>query len=363
MQFTDQDKLKLGKVEGVSGEVVWHSPSNLAIIKYWGKHGTQLPNNPSISLTLTNAVSKTKVKYSGRERYDGQPSVDFTFEGEKNEKFKNRIVSYLESIKTYVPFVDQLHFDISSENTFPHSSGIASSASAMSALALCLCTIEHTLFDSLKDNKDYERKASFLARLGSGSACRSIFDSWAVWGRTGDVPESSDEYAIGVKEMVHPIFHTLHDDIFILSKNEKSVSSSAGHALMDTNPYADIRYQEAKRNMYNVLNALRTGDVERFGSIAEKEAMSLHALMMVSNPSYILMEPNTVEMIRRIRNYRAESNLPVYFSLDAGPNIHLLYPDNVAEQLAGFIESELRPLCVDGLVIKDQVGLGPLQVE
>lgn len=359
----DNSHLRLGDTSSVNGKVAWNSPSNLAIIKYWGKHGIQLPRNASISLTLTNAVSKTTVSYSGRQSYDGNIDVDFSFEGTQNEKFKERIQKYLFSIKEHVPFVEQLHFDIKSENTFPHSSGIASSASAMSALALSICTIEHDLFKSLEDLKDFERKASFLARLGSGSASRSIFDSWSMWGKHGEVEESSDDYAIGMKDYVHEVFHTLHDDIFILSSAEKAVSSSAGHQLMDSNPYADLRYNEAKRQMFYVLEALRNGDMERFGHIAEQEAMSLHALMMVSNPSYILMEPNTVQMIKKIRAHRKDTGIPVYFSLDAGPNIHLLYPDSASDQLSEFIENELTPLCVDGKVIKDQVGPGPLQTE
>lgn len=359
----EYSKLRLGSTKEVQGKVTWHSPSNLAIIKYWGKHGFQLPRNPSISMTLTNAISKTSVTYKGRENYAGTADVNFIFEGEENEKFEKRVQKYFDDIKPYVPFIEQFHFDIESENTFPHSSGIASSASAMSALALCICSIEDELFGTLKEIDAFERKASLLARLGSGSASRSIFEGWAVWGKTGDVPGSSDEYAIGVLEKVHPIFKTLHDDIFILSSAEKSVSSSAGHELMDTNPYANVRYDEAKRQLFYLLQAMEKGDIKRFGSIAEQEAMSLHALMMASNPSYILMEPNTLEMIKKIRKYRSETGKHVYFSLDAGPNIHLLYPDDIAVELMPFIENELKPLCVDGLIIKDQVGPGPIQID
>ena len=233
----------------------------------------------------------------------------------------------------------------------------------MSALALCICSIEHEIFNSLEEDDLFENKASYLARLGSGSASRSIFDSWSVWGKTGDVEGSSDVYAIGVKDQVHETFNSLHDDIFILSAKEKSVSSTAGHALMDTNPYAETRYKEAKRQMFYLMEALRNGDIHRFGKIAEQEAMSLHALMMASNPSYILMEPNTVKMIKLIREFRSDTEVPVFFSLDAGPNIHLLYPDSAVDSLESFIENDLRPLCVDGQVIKDMVGPGPLQID
>lgn len=353
--------LLLSDKQDINGKVAWNSPSNLAIIKYWGKHGVQLPKNPSISLTLSNAISKTEVSYKRRGQYDGSVDVNFEFEGKSNPKFETRIKSYLNSIKTFVPFVHQLSFDIKSENTFPHSSGIASSASAMSALALCICSIEHELFKTLPKDDDFERKASHLARLGSGSASRSIFDSWALWGKIGEIPESSDEYAIGIKDKVHDIFKTLHDDIFILSKKEKSVSSTAGHQLMETNPYAEVRYNDAKSKLFSLINVLRQGDIEQFGTIAEQEALSLHALMMASNPSYILMEPNTIAMIKKIRAFRDEQQLPVYFSLDAGPNIHLLYPDEIKESLSSFIEEQLKPLCVDNIVIPDQVGPGPVQ--
>ncbi len=356
-------ELRLENSSNAKGKVTWHSPSNLAIIKYWGKHGIQLPKNPSISMTLTNAVSKTTVEYSQRGSYDGGIEVNFQFEGSDNPKFKERIQKYLASIKPYVPFIEQLHFDISSENTFPHSSGIASSASAMSAFALCLCSIEDTLFNSLNEISDFERKASMLARLGSGSASRSIFDSWAVWGKTGDVEGSSDEYAIPVKDQIHPIFHNLHDDILIVSSSEKSVSSTAGHALMDTNPYAKLRYDEARRQMFYLLEALKRGDLERFGHIAEQEALSLHALMMVSNPSYVLMEPNTLSILKKVRAFRKETGLHLYLSLDAGPNAHLLYPDNESEACSAFIESDLKQFTVNGQIIKDKVGPGPIQID
>ncbi len=359
----ENNQLRIGDTTNINGKVIWNSPSNLAIIKYWGKYGQQFPKNPSISMTLTNSLTKTEVLYSARSVYDGNIDVDFLFEGKENPKFKERIKQYLLSIKEYVPFIDQLHFQIKSENTFPHSSGIASSASSMSALALCICSIEEKFFKTLKSNEDFERKASLLARLGSGSASRSIFNSWALWGKSGDVQGSSDEYAIEMNDHVHEIFKNLHDDIFILSKNEKSVSSTAGHSLMETNPYAEVRYSEARRQLFYLLDALRQGDIERFGSIAEQEALSLHALMMVSNPSYILMEPNTVKMIRKIRAYRKESGLPVYFSLDAGPNIHLLYPDHIKNDIIDFIDQELKPMCINQMMINDQVGPGPIQIE
>ncbi|MEL7422968.1 MAG: diphosphomevalonate decarboxylase, partial [Bacteroidota bacterium] len=100
-----------------------------------------------------------------------------------------------------------------------------------------------------------------------------------------------------------------------------------------------------------------------FGKITESEALTLHALMMTSNPPYLLMEPNSIAAIRKVQAFRADTGHPLYFTLDAGPNLHLLYPDDVAEPVKQFIRTELTPLCQDGLYIADRCGAGPEKLE
>lgn len=341
------------------GQIVWRSPSNLAIIKYWGKHGVQLPRNPSLSFTLSASCTDTALAYEMREDAGNGIALEFLFQGAENEAFKAKTLAFLESLLPQFPFLKQLHLKIQTGNSFPHSAGIASSASGMSALALCLCSLEDALFGTLQDAEAFDRKASYLARLGSGSACRSIFPYASVWGATSSVPGSSDEYGVPAEDLLHPTFKDFHDDILIVSQREKSVSSRAGHALMDGNPYAEPRYAQARARLTQLLGALRSGDLEAFGKIAEDEALTLHALMMCSNPSYMLMEPGTVALIQKIRAYRAETKHPVYFSLDAGPNIHLLYPGSIVAEVRGWIEEELKEHCVDGWFIQDWVGEGP----
>ncbi len=345
-----------------AGSVTWRSPSNLALIKYWGKHGRQLPRNPSISLTLDTAYTETTLEYRPKLGVDEGLSLDFYFEGKENEAFKAKVLSFLESITDIFPFLRQLELTIRSTNSFPHSAGIASSASSMSALALCLCSLEDDLLGSLADDLEFRKKASFVARLGSGSACRSIYETMAAWGETGDIEGSSDLYAVPFVEELNPVFKTFHDTILIASKSEKSVSSRAGHALMEGNIYAANRYLQAKQRMLRLLEALKTGDLNLFGQITENEALTLHALMMTSHPSYILMKPATLSMIERVRAYREETKNPLYFSLDAGPNLHLLYPENIKEAVDTFIQSELIQFCEGGEWIGDKVGKGPLQL-
>lgn len=359
----DNPALLLDASATPSGTINWKSPSNLAIVKYWGKYGIQFPRNPSISFTLENAFTQTILSYAPKTDQGDGISLDFTFHGEENEAFRTKMVQFLESIRPIFPFLNQLHLTVKSGNSFPHSAGIASSASSMSALALCLCTLEDELFQTLQEDALFDQKASYVARLGSGSACRSIYGGMAAWGETTAIPGSSNEYAVPFETEMHEIYKNFHDDILIASQGEKSVSSRAGHALMEGNSYAAPRYQQANDRMQRLVKVLKNGDVEAFGEIAENEALTLHALMMTSNPSYILMRPNSLKMIELIRTYRVETKHPIYFSLDAGPNLHVLYPETVIHEVRPFIEEKLVPLCEDNMWISDWVGEGPEQLD
>ncbi len=352
--------IETSKIE--AGSISWRSPSNLAIVKYWGKHGRQLPRNPSISFTLDSAYTDTTLEYAPKTGVDQGIDLAFYFEDQPHEVFGGKVRKFLESITDIFPFLRQLKLAIRSTNSFPHSSGIASSASSMSALALCLCSLEDELFGDLEDDEAFRQKASFVARLGSGSACRSIYEGLAVWGETGEVKGSSDLYAVPYADKVHEDFLSYHDAILIVSKGEKSVSSRAGHALMDDNPYADSRYRQAKLRLHRLLPALTTGDLEAFGNILEAEALTLHALMMASNPPYLLMKPNTLVLIEKVQQWRKDTGHPLYFSLDAGPNLHLLYPDKIKTEAENFIEGELVQYCENEHWIADQAGKGPLQL-
>jgi diphosphomevalonate decarboxylase len=203
------------------------------------------------------------------------------------------------------------------------------------------------------------QKASFFSRLASGSAARSVFPAMALWGKTETYEGSSDEYAVSLSEYIHPVFKTFHDSILIVSGETKSVSSRAGHALMEGNPYAPARYAQANENTKNLLSALKSDDLDTFINITESEALQLHALMMCSNPSFILMKPNTLSIINEIRAFRNETRIPLCFTLDAGPNVHLLYPESEAEKVEQFINDNLAAYCVDNKWIADHVGDGP----
>jgi diphosphomevalonate decarboxylase len=343
-------------------KVGWESPSNIALVKYWGKYGNQLPRNPSVSFTLSTAATRTFVSWHKTENLQ-QATVSFLFDGHENIAFQSRIEKFLDRIiDHYLPHLVHGHFQIETSNSFPHSSGIASSASAMSALALCLCDIESAVSGEVGFDQTFYKKSSILARLGSGSACRSVYPLMAVWGFDPTVKSSSEEWASDIGGEIHPVFQTFHDDILIISPKEKSVSSTAGHQLMENNPYSSARYAQAKTRLSLLLSALRSGDLDTFGKITEEEALTLHALMMCSDPAYILMEEGSLAVIKKIQQYRKDTGTPIWFTLDAGPNVHVLYPAEAEATVNNFIISELKPYCHEGRIIRDKVGMGPKKI-
>ena len=341
--------------------ITWRSPSNIALIKYWGKHGNQLPNNPSLSLTLSDAHTTTAVTLN-KKKSKKPIDLDFSFEGNKNPPFATKVLNYLIAIQNDFPFLKDHKIVIQSENSFPHSAGIASSASSMSALALCLMSLKAASEKKMYNYDTFLQQASNFARIGSGSASRSIFPEFAVWGKTQAIPGSCDKYAIPYPINYHNDFNNIQDSILIVNENEKSVSSRAGHALMIDHPMAKQRYRNANKRLDDILIALNTGDWGSFCQTVETEALELHALMMTSSHSFILMKPNTLEIMERIRIFRAESKIPVCFTLDAGPNVHVLYPYSEKTKVRNFIQSELLPFCIKKKVIYDHMGKGPVQI-
>jgi len=343
-----------------SGSVSYQAPSNIALVKYWGKYGDQLPKNSSMSFTLDNCKTTTTLSYTKKSTsgFDFEVYLD----GQREEGFEPKTRTFFERIVRYLPFLEDYSFKIDTQNSFPHSSGIASSASGMSALASCLVEIEQS-FCPLERSREvdgsyYMKKASFLARLGSGSASRSIQGPLVVWGEHSEIPGSSNLYGIKYPLEVHENFKNYRDTILLVDKGEKQVSSTVGHDLMHSNPYAEERFKEANVNLEKLISVFESGNLSEFIAIVESEALQLHAMMMVSKPYFILMKPNTLEIINRIWKYRESTGSNVCFTLDAGANVHVLYPNSEKKETITFIESELAPFCKNGEFIHDQTGLG-----
>jgi diphosphomevalonate decarboxylase len=336
------------------------APSNIALVKYWGKKENQIPANPSISFTLNNCKTITKVEFAKKETQI-EFSFDLLFEGKPKEDFKPKILKFFQRIEKYCPYLKEYHIIIDTQNTFPHSSGIASSASGMAALAMNVMCLEKQINPNLSEELFY-KKASFLARLGSGSACRSIKGQVVVWGNNETIATSSDLFGVEFKA-IHQNFKNFQDTILLVDKGEKQVSSTVGHDLMFDHPYAEKRFEQAHDNLAKITKILSDGNVEEFIKIVESEALTLHAMMMTSMPYFILMKPNTLEIINKIWKFRNENNIPVCFTLDAGANVHVLYPENVRENVLQFIKNELVVYCQNGQYICDEIGNGVNQLK
>ena len=343
------------------GKVTYKAPSNIALVKYWGKRADQIPANPSISFTLDACTTTTTISYAKLNDKGNDFSFELFFEGKPKEDFKPKIQTFFTRIEEYVPFLKEYHLRIETSNSFPHSSGIASSASGMAALALCLLHIEKEMNPEMDDDF-FNHKASFLARLGSGSACRSIEGDVIQWGDHKDTEGSSNLYGIKYPYKVHQVFQKYHDTILLVDKGQKQVSSTVGHNLMHNHPFAEHRFGQAHENLSKLKAIFASGNLNNFIKVVESEALTLHAMMMTSMPYFILMKPNTLQIINRIWEFRASSKTHVCFTLDAGANVHVLYPENEKEEVYQFIKDELVAFCENGQYICDRIGFGAKKV-
>ena len=339
----------------MKGSVKWQSPSNIALVKYWGKKGFQIPTNASLSFTLSNCHTTTELRWSN----ETSPDIVVYLDGVRNEAFKPKVAAYFEKIGQLYPILQDLSFEIHTTNTFPHSSGIASSASGMSALALCTCSLLQSVGVL---EKPFLQEASNLARIGSGSASRSVYGRLVEWGQHPEFEGSSDLFAIPFDD-THPVFHNYQDTILLVHEGQKSVSSSVGHGLLNNHPFGEKRFEVANQNMSRLKEILQTGDLDKFVELIESEALMLHGLMMTSSPSFILMLPNTLAIIQKIQDFRKQNNCHIAFTLDAGANVHMLYPEKDVDKARRLIDNELAALCANGKYICDTVGKGPTQLE
>jgi diphosphomevalonate decarboxylase len=343
----------------------WSAPSNIALVKYWGKHADQLPINSSISMSLKNcfstvSVSVEPISATGANRV-------FYFEGKiSSPEFSKKFDQFLNKMALQkMPWINHYNLLIESSNTFPHSTGIASSASALAALALCILDLDIQIkcpqnTSQEKYTQEFFQQASQMARIGSGSACRSLYTS-GMWGRHQDVRNSSDEWAINLETQTQILTQDWADAVLIVNSNEKKISSSNGHNLMTDHALKTARIKIAQDNLTAVLQAVQQEDWSAFGKILESEAMWLHALMMTSSTPYMLMEGATIELLKRLMAWRDKHNILAYFTLDAGPNIHLIYHKKFRSEVCQWIETQALDLLSEKRWIDDQFGGVPVK--
>lgn len=298
--------------------------SNIAFIKYWGVDNAtiNLPQNNSISLTLADAHTTTTLEWlPTRDLLRDELMLDGVH---LDERKAARLVRHLDRIRALAG-VDY-RARVVSQNNFPMASGIASSASGFAALTTAAC-------HALGLNLDATR-LSAIARRGSGSASRSLFGGFVEWERGHDDASS-------VAHQLHPADHwDLYDVVAVVSGAEKAVSSEQGHQLAGSSPLNRGRVAGLDHALAEVRTALADRDLHRLGPVIEQDALAMHAVMMTSSPSLLYWQPGTLEIVHAIRHWREQEGLAAYFTIDAGPNIHVI----CEAATAPIIQSRLQTL-------------------
>ncbi len=294
---------------------------NLAFIKYWGNRDNTLriPSNGSISMNLDGLYSRTTVTF--------QPSLSFDQLSINGRQItgpgRDRIAHILDIIRGMANIHERA--EVMSENNFPSGAGIASSASAFAALALAGSKAAG-LNLSLPE-------LSRLARRGSGSAARSIPGGFVEW-QAGTHDEDSFAFSIAPPE-----HWKLVDCVAIVSAAQKKVGSTEGHSVAGTSPLQAARVADAPRRLDLCRKAILERDFNAFASIVELDSDMMHAVMMTSTPALHYWKPASLEVMKCVRQWRADG-LPVCYTVDAGPNVHVMCPESEAQ----IVEQRLREI-------------------
>jgi diphosphomevalonate decarboxylase len=293
---------------------------NIALIKYWGNRddALRLPSNGSISMTLGGLETRTTVTFDV-DLHEDQVTIDG---GAARDESSRRVTKHLNVIRSLAELTSNARVD--SHNNFPADAGVASSASAFAALSLA---------GSAAAGLDLTHEAlSKLARVGSGSASRSVFGGFVEW-----FPGEIDEESFS-KQIAPPDYWELIDLIAIVSKGHKHVSSTAGHTLAKTSPLQEARVADANRRLEKCRRALQTRDFHALSGIVEQDSNLMHAVMMTSNPPLIYWSSATVTIMEALTTWRAEG-LDVCYTIDAGPNVHCLCTAEAATEVRARLET------------------------
>jgi len=287
---------------------------NIAFIKYWGNRDShfRIPSNGSISMNLEGLVTRTQVTFD--------PAL------KKDKLIINRKLPYgksLERVSVVLDLVRQMaelqHFArVESSNNFPTGAGIASSASAFAALSLAASAAAGLALS--------EPELSRLARRGSGSACRSVPGGFVEW-QAGE--DDLTSYAFSIAPPGH---WDLTDCIAIVSQAHKPTGSTEGHALAGTSPLQVARLADTPRRLDCCRRAILDRDFEAFAEVVELDCHLMHAVMITSTPPLLYWQPATLAVMQAVLDWR-KNGLPVCYTIDAGPNVHVLCPTTSAAQV------------------------------
>ena len=331
-------------------EITAFAPSNIALIKYWGRDDEELkwPSNDSLSMTLSKARTVSQARIVEEKDHL------LLLNGERKDRFQDKkVFTFLDLLKTQLAPAMPSHqnFEIVTKNSFPTGCGLASSASGFAALTLAVVAAvmgEQRARQMFADEKGRARLAH-LARLGSGSATRSLYGGFVEWQR-GESPDA--QVVVPLYEKAH---WPLYDTVVLFSKTQKEVSSSKAHKLAPTSPLFAPRLGGLKERQQRMRQALAARDLDLLGREMEEECLEMHAVMMTSTPPVHYFGHEVASFLRWLRELRAQKGVRAYFTMDAGPNVHILSEACDLDRLHRALQVRLP----DVSLFVDQVGSGP----
>lgn len=294
--------------------------TNIALIKYWGKADAQLrlPLMSSLSMTLDAFYSETSISASEENEF-------FLNDEKQTDQSAQRIFSYLQYLQDRFGVSGKLK--VESTNHVPTAAGLASSSSAFAALATAFCA-----FYDLDVNR---RELSRLARIGSGSASRSIFGGFAIW-QKGTDDESSFAY---------PLDETPSLDLSLLAvelnQNQKKLPSTKGMKDAQASPFFEPWIKRNDLELNEMIAAIKSNDFTKIGSLAELNANEMHAINLTAQPGFTYFEPDTIRAIKLIEELRSKG-IECYYTIDAGPNLKILTQQKNIKEVKKIFLSEFN---------------------
>lgn len=281
------------------------APSNIAFTKYWGRKDEtlRLPENGSISMSLSNLLTTTTVEFSDQYSKDEVIINGGGLEPDEAE----RVIKHLDRVRKLAG-IDQ-KAQIVSKNNFPSGTGLSSSASGFAALTLAASKAAGLNLS--------EKELSILARQGSGSACRSIPSGFVQW-LDGNSSETS--YA----ETIFPgDYWAIADVVAVVSEGKKEVATSVGQQSASSSPFMQVRLNHMAEKNKLCKKLIAEKNFTEFGELVEAEALELHTIMLTQRPALIYWTTGTLQIMKLVPHWRAEG-LPVYFTINTGQDIHLI---------------------------------------
>ncbi len=285
-----------------------YAPSNIALIKYWGKRDSSLnlPITDSLSLSLADKGARTRISLIEKEQ------DEYELNGETqdpNSSFSLRLKRFLDLFR-----FQKERYQIHTQLTIPMAAGLASSACGFAALVMAL--------NALYEWKLDHTALSILSRLGSGSACRSIYSGFVCW-KKGNRADGMDSYATPLEHT----WPTLRVGLLLLSTSPKSIGSTqAMQNTIDTSALYGAWPGQVSHDLSLLQTALLEKDFNALGRVSEHNALSMHATMLSAWPPIAYSNAETLEAMRKIWKCR-EAGLELYFTQDAGANLKLLFEE------------------------------------